>query len=178
VPGDTTIDHAYREILSRLDTLQGLARDKVPDKAPVIPLIDPTANVLALVGAETKRQDDLRAAEANRVKDIGDLTEKFADKLEQQRQFFETQAKTAEAGRIDSLLAADKANVALALAKQEAQAQAQDKRIAALEQNQYQGVGAGSQAREGRQQNQWVIGVVIAVAIFLANFLSGLMRAK
>jgi hypothetical protein len=155
----------YQEILVRLDSLQ---REKAP-VAPVIPLIDPTANVLSLVAAETKRQDDLRAAEAKRVSDLNEQSEKFNEKLEEQRRFFETEAKKAEAGRIDSLLAADKANVALALAKQEAQAQAQDKRIAALEQNQYQGVGAGTQRGESRQQSQWIIGVIIGLIVALAE---------
>src|ERR1700730_14653554 len=158
----------FQEILSRLRDLQG-KHDAA--KAPVIPLIDPTANVLALVGAETKRQDDLRAAEAKRVSDLDAQAEKFHSKLEAQRQFFESEARKAEAGRIDSLLAADKANVALALAKQEAQAQAQDKRIAALEQNQYQGVGAGAARGEGRQHNQWLINVVLIVAGIILGLL-------
>jgi hypothetical protein len=165
-----TLTHSaeYREILARLDALRDGAKEKSPDK---IPLIDPTANVLALVGAETKRQDDLRAAEAKRVSDLDSQAEKFHSKLEAQRQFFESEARKAEAGRIDSLLAADKANVALALAKQEAQAQAQDKRIAALEQNQYQGVGAGAARGEGRQHNQWLINVVLIVAGIILGLL-------
>lgn len=135
------------------------------------PPIDPTANVLGLVAAEGRRQDDLRQAEGRRQDDLRAQAERFTEKLETQRQFFETQAKMAESGRIDALLVANTNNVALALEKQGAQAQAQDKRIAALEQNQYQGVGAGVQRVEGRQHNQWVIGIVLVVAIFLANWL-------
>ena len=165
-------DGEFQEIISRLKVIQQSTGDN--PKAPVIPLIDPTANVLALVAAETKRQDDLRNAEAKRVADLNFQADKFTDKLEEQRTFFETEAKKAEAGRIDSLLAADKANVALALAKQEAQAQAQDKRIAALEQNQYQGVGAGVKRGEDRQQSQWIIGLIIGLVVAAASILSRL----
>lgn len=141
-------------------------------------LIDPTANVLGLVAAETKRQDDLRAAEFRRQDDLRIQAEHYNDKLYNERTRFDAEAKRAEAGRIDALLVANTNNVALALEKQGAQAQAQDKRIAALEQNQYQGVGASGQRIEGRQQSQWVIGVVVVIAIFLANFLSGVLAHK
>jgi hypothetical protein len=148
-----------------------MADPRSSSHAPVIPLIDPTANVIKLVDAAIARQDDLRAAEAQRVSDLNDQADKFNTKLEEQRRFFETEAKKAEAGRIDSLLAADKANVALALAKQEAQAIAQDKRIAALEQNQYQGVGAGAQRTEGRANYQWAIGIALLIAGLLVGLL-------
>jgi hypothetical protein len=154
----------YQEILNKLDVLT---------KPPVI---DPTANVLGLVGAAINRQDDLRAAELRRQDDMREQAEKYIEILASERQRSEMASKVAEAGRIDALLAANTNNVALALEKQGAQAQAQDKRIAALEQNQYQGVGASGQRVEGRQQNQWVIGIIIAVAIFLANFLSGILH--
>jgi hypothetical protein len=120
--------------------------------------IDPTANVLSLVAAAMKRQDDLR-----------EQSEKFYEKLMVQRADFEREAKRAEASRIDALLAANTNNVALALEKQGTQAAAQDKRIAAVEQNQYQGVGATGQRSEGRQQYQWAIGLIggLALAIVL-----------
>jgi hypothetical protein len=162
--------HQYQEILARLAAIQ---RDKRPD----IPLIDPTANVLALVTAETKRQDDLRMAEFKRQDDLRVQAERFNDKLQAERQRADSEARRAEAGRIDSLLSANTNNVALALAKQESLALTFEKRIAVLEQNQYQGLGASGQRTEGRQQNQWIIGIVIVVAIFLANFLSGILGA-
>ena len=59
---------------------------------PMIPLIDPTANVLALVAAETKRQDDLREAQAKfqtleikRIDDLRIATERYHE-LEVRRQ--------------------------------------------------------------------------------------------
>jgi hypothetical protein len=83
----------------------------------------------------------------------------------------EKDAKDAESKRIDALLVANTNNVALALEKQGAQAQAQDKRIAALEQNQYQGVGEKGQRGESRQFNQWLIGVIaLMLGVILAHF--------
>jgi hypothetical protein len=137
----------YQEILSRLDVLRS-------EKAPVIPLIDPTANVLSLVKAETKRQDDLRVAETRRIDDL--LTEKSKT---------DSDAKKAEADRIDALLSANKNDVALALSKQQAQAEAQDKRIAILEQNQYQGAGRQGQQTENKAHSQWVIGLIATLAL-------------
>lgn len=136
------------------------------------PIIDPTANVLSLVAAEGRRQDELRTAEGRREDDLRAQSEKFNDKLAELRRFFETSARAAEAGRIDALNLANKNEVALALAKQEAQAIAQDKRIAAVEQNQYQGVGAGTQRIEGRQHTQWLINAALIVAGMLLGFLS------
>jgi len=129
------------------------------------PIIDPTANVLALVKTAVERLDDLRTADKERVDDLLSQQQHYMDKLATERLRSEAEAKAAEARRIDALLAANTNNVALALEKQGAQAQAQDKRIAALEQNQYQGVGATGQRLEGRQSSQWVIGTVIGAII-------------
>ena len=164
----------YQEIIARLDALK--------DRAPLIPLIDPTANVKELVEMERrhasdirllaeKRQDDLRTQANEYQKQLREQAEKYQDKLSAERLRTEADAKRAESDRINALNMANKNDVALALEKQGAQTQAQDRRIAALEQNQYQGVGVKLQSTEGRQQNQWVIGIIVVVAIFLANFL-------
>jgi hypothetical protein len=157
-------DGFQEEVLARLRDLKTGQRHNGVEH-PQIPLIDPTANVLALVSAETKRQDDLRMAEFKRQDDLRKQAESFQARLLGERLSAEKEAKRAEAGRIDALLAANTNNVALALEKQGAQAQAQDKRIAALEQNQYQGVGATGQRGENRQQYQWLIGVAAGLAI-------------
>lgn len=67
------------------------------------PVIDPTENVLALVAAESRRQDDLRTADArlheNEVaclKEIADLRERHSNDL-----------RLAEAQRIDAIRAVD-----------------------------------------------------------------------
>ena len=167
----------YQEIIARLDALK--------ERAPLIPLIDPTANVKELVEMERRhhneirilterRQDDLRTQGDKYQGQLREQAEKYQEKLAAERLRAEVDAKRAESDRINALNMANKNDVALALEKQGAQTQAQDRRIAALEQNQYQGIGGKLQSTEGRQQNQWVIGIVIVVAIFLANFFSHL----
>src|ERR1700674_403524 len=126
---------------------------KDDEQRPAIPLIDPTANVLSLVAAAIERQDDLRVAEFKRQDDLRNEEKHCRDQLDAERLRTDAEARRAESGRIDALLQANTNNVALALEKQGAQAMAQDKRIAALEQNQYQGVGATGQRTEGRQTN-------------------------
>jgi hypothetical protein len=150
-------DQFQSDILARLSVLEEAWKSSKPG---VPPIIDPTANVLSLVAADAKRQDDLR-----------EQADKFQEKLSTQRAEFEKEAKRAEAGRIDALLAANTNNVALALEKQGAQAQAQDKRIAALEQNQYEGAGEKGQRGESRQQYQWLVMVIIALLAALAGHL-------
>jgi hypothetical protein len=165
--GTPNLQGEFDEIISRLKSIQqsqdgGQNTDKhIP--AP-IPLIDPTANVNELVKGEVKRLNDLRTADLEWEKVLRELGEKWSDKLQTERQRADGEARKAEAGRIDSLLAENKNNVAIALAKQELQASAQEKRIAVLEQNQYQGVGAGTQRTENRQISQWVIGLIVGVA--------------
>jgi hypothetical protein len=160
----------YREILARLDALK--------ERTPLIPLIDPTSNVKELVEMERRHHNEMADAARQRQDDLRSQSEHYNEKLAAERLRSEAEAKKAEAGRIDALLAANTNNVALALEKQGAQAQAQDKRIAALEQNQYQGVGGKLQQTEGRQQSQWVIGFILAAAIFLSNILSKLFAGK
>jgi hypothetical protein len=98
-------DGFQEEVLARLRDLKTGQRHNGAEH-PQIPLIDPTANVLALVGAETKRQDDLRMAEFKRQDDLRKQAESFQARLLGERLSAEKEAKRAEAGRIDALLAA------------------------------------------------------------------------
>lgn len=115
---------------------------------------DPTSNVLMLVEAAVKRLDDLRIAEATRINEVMTLHQTYGEKLTQ-----------AEAKRIDAIRAVDVAAVATASerANQQATVLANQvtvsaetlrtlvattadgvaKRIAALEQAQYENVGKG-----------------------------------
>jgi hypothetical protein len=68
-----------------------------------IPLVDPTTHVLSLVAAETKREDDLRAAESRRIDEIMTIHSIYAEKL-----------SVAEAKRIDAIRAVDVGAVAIA----------------------------------------------------------------
>lgn len=60
------------------------------------PVVDPTANVLNLVEAAIKRQDDLREMESKHVREINDLRAAFGEKL-----------RNAESARIDAIRAVD-----------------------------------------------------------------------
>jgi hypothetical protein len=59
-------------------------------------VVDPTANVLLLVEAAVKRQDDLREQESAHVREIAELRERHAEDL-----------RLAEANRIDAIRAVD-----------------------------------------------------------------------
>ncbi len=50
-----------------------------PDR--VLPAIDPTKNVLELVDAAVKRQDDLRAAEALRINDLASMRDRYETRI-------------------------------------------------------------------------------------------------
>lgn len=60
------------------------------------PVLDPTKNVLDLVEAAIKRQDDLRQMEALHQREIGDL-----------RHEYEAELRKAETARIDAIRAVD-----------------------------------------------------------------------
>lgn len=60
------------------------------------PVVDPTRNVLNLVYAETKRQDDLREAESRHVREIAGLRAEYTAEL-----------RKAETARIDAIRAVD-----------------------------------------------------------------------
>ena len=60
------------------------------------PVVDPTQNVLDLVAAAIKRQDDLREAESRHVREIANLRAEYIAELRQ-----------AEARRIDAIRAVD-----------------------------------------------------------------------
>ena len=117
------------------------------------PLTDPSLNVKELVELRAGYEAELRKQ-----------AERWQERLDVQRDQGADERIKAEAGRIDALLVANANNVALALSKQEAQALAQDRRIAVLEQNQYQAGGKDIQRVEQRQGNQWTLGQLVAIA--------------
>lgn len=151
----------YQEILSRLDRIENGGR------APLIPLIDPTANVLAKVGDAVARLDDLRNNDRTWRDRLDSQTEKWRDKFDNLERSAAARALELEAGRLNALLAANTSNVALALEKQSAQAQAQDRRLAALEQNQYQSGGANIQRIEARGQTNVDRNLLISVVAII-----------
>jgi hypothetical protein len=84
------------------------------------PVIDPTANVYALVEAAIKRQDDLREAESRHVREIAQLRADYAQEL-----------RDAETQRIDAIRAVDVGNVQRAAEVQAGVAQALEGKVTA-----------------------------------------------
>jgi hypothetical protein len=74
-------------------------------------VVDPTANVLLLVEAANRRQDDLRSAESRRVDEQAILRDRHAAEL-----------RAAESARLDAIRAVDVANAASAALITSAQA--------------------------------------------------------
>lgn len=123
---------------AKVDEILGIVRGQ--NKPEPIPLIDPTANVLALVAAAMSRQDDLRNAESKRITDILELQDKCAhevlaitNKAQQDLAMAESNRinalTLAESRRIDALLAAAQSAVALASTRAELTASALAERV-------------------------------------------------
>jgi hypothetical protein len=162
------------------------------------PVVDPTANVLALVAAAIQRQDDLRDAEARHLREVSDIRAAYAADLrhaetqridairavdvaavQQASQVSATQASTlaaqvatsAETLRTQVAAAATAATVALAAALEPIQ-----KDIADLRRAQYEAQGQKTQVVEARgvtSQTQTMIGlvlssIIVAIALYAA----------
>jgi len=169
-----------------------------------LPVIDPTENVMSLVAAEARRQDDLRYSENRRIDDLRNSQKEFEHEIRVVRADYERRLAlaesirvdalaTAESRRIDAVLAGMKADVTLANEKAGATASAlaasvatsaaatdakinelrnsHDKRLAAVEQNQYQQGGAKTQQVEGKMGNRWAIGVAVTIGLFVLAFM-------
>jgi hypothetical protein len=77
-------------------------------------VVDPTANVLALVEAANQRQDDLRAAESRRLDELRQQESSWTMKLLDLRSQHAEDLRIAEAKRIDAIRAYDTNAVAVA----------------------------------------------------------------
>jgi hypothetical protein len=77
------------------------------------PVVDPTANVIALVAANDRRQDDLREITAKHLKEIVSL-----------RAAYDAELRGAESNRIDAIRLVDTGNVTRAAEVSAAQATA------------------------------------------------------
>jgi cobalamin biosynthesis Mg chelatase CobN len=156
-----------------------------------IPVIDPTANVLALVSAAIKRQDDLREQESRHVREVLKV-----------RAAYDKELRLAESARLDAIRAVDASAVqrasdvagtaASTLASQvtaaavtlrgqvDAAATAAaaalvtalepiTKSIEDLRRTQYQGVGEKVAQTETRGSNQWIITTVVAIVAIIVT---------
>jgi len=83
------------------------------------PVIDPTANVIAILQAAVERQDDLREAEMTHVKEMAAL-----------RASYDHELREAEAKRIDAIRAVDVNNVSRAAEVAATQAQTLQAQVA------------------------------------------------
>jgi hypothetical protein len=72
------------------------------------PVIDPTENVIALVVAESKRQDDLRQA----AKELSDAKHAHEEEIGKLREQYQEKIQRAESGRLDSIRQVDREEVA------------------------------------------------------------------
>lgn len=82
------------------------------------PVIDPTANVLALVEAAVHRLDDLREADSRRLTELADMRALHENQLSRLRE----KLALAESRRIDAIRAVDVNAVAIASAEARQQA--------------------------------------------------------
>ena len=155
------------------------------------PLIDPTANVIALNKAGHIRQDDLRKAERRyiesellRVEAIANLKADHTKEIAQLHQIHDYAIHKAEAGRLDALRQNDREDVKALAAATTAKAEAlqaqvattaktladsfasamaeQNKRVSAVELTQSAGSGRGQGA-----QNLWAI-IAVAISVLVA----------
>lgn len=184
----------YQEIIARLTSLQ--------ESGAKAPAIDPTANVLALVAAESRRQDNLRDLTDKCAHELNDVRLKAAEDLRLAESKRIDALMLAESRRFDALLDAAADAVKLASTRAELTATALAERVDAsaktlaqsvvasaealaakvatttesigsrltlLEQSQYRIGGRDTQRSEGRQTNQWTIGLLVAVVFALAG---------
>lgn len=77
-------------------------------------VVDPTANVIALVRAESKRLDDLVAASTRRQDDLRTMESKHQTEKDDLRSHFYESLRAAETARIDAIRAVDVGAVAAA----------------------------------------------------------------
>jgi hypothetical protein len=154
------------------------------------PVIDPTENVLQLVEAANRRQDDLRAAESRH---IAEMVRQLEARIERDWQRAR-ELRDAEKERIDAIRAVDVAAVQTATAAADARAAtlaAQvsmsaeavrinlaaaldplQKDIADLRRAQYEAQGVKAQGVEARGSNQWVVGFALSAFVALIAVVS------
>lgn len=93
------------------------------------PVVDPTQNVLDLVEAAIKRQDDLRSADSHHIRELMAVRASYEDKLRDadrreadQRAGYEDRLSAKETQRLDAIRAVDVATGAAASVAAEARA--------------------------------------------------------
>jgi hypothetical protein len=116
------------ESVKSMEPHRGTSAPMAPEHAVAREVFDPTYNVMKLVEAEAKRQDNLREAEARRldelskaeVRRLDELSKAEARRIDEQvvlRAGFDAKLAAAESKRIDDIRAVDVAAVAVATAQ-------------------------------------------------------------
>lgn len=146
------------------------------------PVVDPTANVLALVQAANQRQDDLRAAESRHIRELMARDARHAAEM-----------RVAEAARLDAIRLVDVNAVQRSAEVQATQAEtlrtqvattagaaaaalasALDpivKSVAELQRVQFELAGARESTREGAGDRRASTGTVVAIVSVALTFL-------
>lgn len=154
-------------------------------------MIDPTANVIALVEAAMLRQDDLRIAEARRADDLRAAESRRIDEQAALRAEFAEKYAMAESKRIDAIRAVDVNAVAVANERATQQATvlatqvvssaealrgvftqtmtALSDRLTKVEQTQYKGEGKDTGTSDTYTAVRSAIMLVLALAAFLVG---------
>ena len=110
------------------------------------PVVDPTQNVLDLVAAAIKRQDDLREAESRHVREMAEQRDKFQRDISDLRANFAATLARAETERINAIRAVDVQAVQQASTVQETRATALAAQVAASAEAMRSQVAAAAQA--------------------------------
>ena len=131
--------------------LHGVSQGPATDRQNA-PVVDPTENVLNLVGAAIRRQDDLREAHTKHV-----------EKLDEVREYYRQEIREAEAKRIDAIRAVDVNAAQQQVSVAEIRASALASQVAAAAEAQRNQVSAAATAFEQRL-NQALAPIQEAVA--------------
>ncbi len=157
-------------------------------------VLDPTRNVLDLVDAAMRRQDDMRRSDQRRQDDLREMESKHHREVSDMRHNYEGELRRAESERLNSIRAVDQGQVqrtadvqtqvASALAAQvvatadafrvtlTAALEPIQKDIADLRKTQYEQAGQKAQTIEKGTGNRAWVGLVIAgLAALSAGFL-------
>lgn len=145
------------DAVSRREFEARLAEVKQP------PVVDPTENVLQLVAASMKRQDDLREMESKHRDAMAALEREHRTEVRELETKYRDAQLAAEARRLDALRAADKSDIALASARAEATAAALADRVATAATTLATDAGSKTQRTDDRGQNQWIVGLVLGL---------------
>ena len=156
--------------------------------------LDPTKNVLDLVGAGMQRQDDLRELQAHYIEELARVRQDAARRESELRHKYEAENRALEADRLNAIRQVDQQNVQHAAEVQQAQATALAtqvlataeasraaltaalepiiKDIADLRRAQYEQAGSKQQVGETRLNYGAILGVISILLVIVGLYLA------